>query len=119
MKYLFPNSNKNKKYKIGLPPNKRYRFRPLARHDTWIDLGNAIMIRYIAKNHLIFPTFSNEFPLWEAKVIKMAKFNGTKVPHIKLRRNRFLFWPFVVNNQFIIIGVLLAEGHKPSLKGEA
>ena len=39
MNYLLLNRNKNK---IGLPPNKRYRLTPLARHKARIDLGIAI-----------------------------------------------------------------------------
>ena len=54
-----------------------------------------IMIRQITKTHLILPTFSSQFSLWQAKVIKRAKFNGTKVPKINFGRYRFLFWPFV------------------------
>ena len=34
MNYLLLNRNKNK---VGLPPNKRYRLTPLARHDDFND----------------------------------------------------------------------------------
>ena len=34
MNYLLLNKNKNK---VGLPPNKRYRLMPLARHDDFND----------------------------------------------------------------------------------
>ena len=34
MNYLLLNRNKNK---VGLPPNKRYRLMPLARHDDFND----------------------------------------------------------------------------------
>ena len=39
MKYLLLHRNKNQgtKIKIGLPPNKRYRLTPLARHDDSND----------------------------------------------------------------------------------
>ena len=39
MNYLLLNRNKNQgnKNKIGLPPNKRYRLTPLARHDDFND----------------------------------------------------------------------------------
>ena len=39
MGYLFPNRIKTQetKNKIGLPPNKRYRLMPLARHDDFND----------------------------------------------------------------------------------
>ena len=38
MNYLLINRNKNQgKNKIGLPPNKRYRLTPLARHDDFND----------------------------------------------------------------------------------
>ena len=39
MDYLLLNISKSKKTKnkIGLPPNKRYRLTPLARHDAFND----------------------------------------------------------------------------------
>ena len=38
MNYLLLNRNKEQeKNKIGLPPNKRYRLTPLARHDDFND----------------------------------------------------------------------------------
>ena len=39
MDYLLLNRNKRQgtKNKIGLPPNKRYRLKPLARHDDFND----------------------------------------------------------------------------------
>ena len=38
--------------KIGLPPNKRYRLTPLARHKTRIDLGIIIFgMQFIGGSH--------------------------------------------------------------------
>ena len=37
MDYLLLNRNKKQGAKIGLPPNKRYRLTPLARHDDFND----------------------------------------------------------------------------------
>ena len=42
--------NKNK---IGLPPNKRYRLTPLARHKARIDLGIAIFSRLVIKRKFL------------------------------------------------------------------
>ena len=106
--------NKNK---IGLPPNKCYCLTTLARHKTRIDLGIAIiMIGRIEKTHLVLPMFSRKFSLWQEKVIKKAKFNGTKVLKIKLGRNWFLLWPFILHNKLIIISILLAKSHETLFK---
>ena len=45
MNYLLLNRKKARnKNKIGLPPNKRYRLTPLARHDDFNDAHKKIRI---------------------------------------------------------------------------
>ena len=76
------NRNKNKiiKNKIGLPPNKRYRFTPLARHndfnDAHIKSSNLNMQKSIM-NSMTNTFKSNPLPMHRDFVSK--QFMGTRI----------------------------------------
>ena len=89
MQYLFLNRSENKENKIGLPPNKRYRLTPLARHDTRIDLGIAIFGLYPFGGASSNPGGSLRFPSY-SDIFKYKESNRL----LQRVSNIFMLWRF-------------------------